>query len=131
MDTLTLRLAADRAEVEAYQARGTANEAAAQQAYMAARDAYRIEQIAVEHARDIEDQLAPHERRACLAAEAVFSDYMDEWQSLASAFARVVGRHVWTLADVDAGRCTGADLDADHDLIYNAMDASNYMLNTH
>lgn len=131
MDTLTLRLAADRAEVEAYQARGTEHEAAAQQAYIAARDAYRIEQIAAEHARDIEDQLEPHERRACLAAEAVFGDYMDEWESLASAFARVVGRPVWTLVDVDEGRCTGPELDADHDLIYNAMDASDYMLNTH
>ena len=88
-----------------------------------------IRAIAAEHARDIEDQLTPEQRRECFHAEACFDDYMDTWASLRAAFACVVGRDAWTLDDLDGGRCTAADVDADADAIYAALEASDYMVN--
>lgn len=88
-----------------------------------------IQAIAAEHARDIEDQLTPDERAACLRGEAVFSDYMDEGASLEAAFKLIVGRAPWWPADIDEGSCSEGEMDADQQLITAAMEASNYMLN--
>lgn len=129
MDSLiNLRFALDLAEERAYSARGTAAEARAREEHMEARRAYYVAQIALEHARDIEDTLTRDERRACLAGDAVFGDFMDEGASLCSAFKLVVGRAMWTPADIDDGLCTQADIDADSAIIDDAIDAANYLI---
>lgn len=90
-----------------------------------------INAIAAEHARTIEDRLAPQERAACAAGDAVLGDYMDEWQSLLDAFALVVGRPCWLLDDHDAGACSGDDVNADHDALYAALEEAESLVNLH
>jgi hypothetical protein len=87
-----------------------------------------IQHIAQLHARDIHAALSDAERAACILGDAVFGDYMDEKESLCSAFEFVIGRPIYCAADVDDGLCTQADVESDWDLIDAAIDASNYMI---